>query len=104
MPVIKSAIKKMRRDKKRELENDFFRLKVRIAIKSARIKKSQVSIKEAVSLIDKAVKNNLLHKNKAARIKSSLSKIAKPVDRTVPKKTTPKTPTSKKSKVTTAKK
>lgn len=78
MPVIKSAIKKLRRDKKREKVNDDFREKLDKSIKDAKKKKTPSAVNTAVSLVDKAVKTHLLHKNRAARIKSSLSKLAHP--------------------------
>ncbi len=96
MPVIKSAIKKLRRDKKREKENDVFRKSFDSAIRLAKKQKSHNSINKAVSIIDRAVKRNIIHKNKAARIKSSLSKLAKPVSKA--QKTIAKTKTSKVSK------
>lgn len=73
MPVIKSAIKKLRQDRKREKENDKKRRLLDIAINSAR--KSPAKINEAFSVVDRAVKSKLIHKKKAARIKSSLSKL-----------------------------
>jgi small subunit ribosomal protein S20 len=78
MPVIKSAIKKLRRDRKREKINDAFRYKLDRAINEAKKKKSAASVSAAFSLIDKAVKNDVIHKNRAARIKTSLSKLARP--------------------------
>jgi small subunit ribosomal protein S20 len=78
MPVIKSAIKKLRRDKKREKINDAFRKKLEKSVKDANKKKTASSVTAAVSLIDRAVKNNIIHKNRAARLKSSLSKHARP--------------------------
>jgi len=76
MPVIKSAIKKLRKDRKREVRNDEFRKNLKDTIKHAKRKGTSKSVKDAFSIIDKASKKNLLHKNKAARIKSSLSKKA----------------------------
>lgn len=76
MPVIKSAIKKLRRDKKREKQNDDFRKNLQAIIRAAKKQKTPKKINEAFSAIDKAVKKNLIHKNRAARIKSSLSKPA----------------------------
>lgn len=77
VPVIKSAIKKLRKDIKREKNNDLFREKLSRALKSAKKLKSSKNVKEASSLVDRAVKKNLIHKNKAARIKSGLSKLAR---------------------------
>jgi small subunit ribosomal protein S20 len=79
MPVIKSAKKKLRQDIKREKINDILRKTLKTAIKEAQKGKTAEEVKKAVILTDKAVKKNLIHKNKAARIKSSLSKLAKPV-------------------------
>lgn len=74
MPVIKSAIKKLRQDKKSEKENDAFRKALDKAIKTAKKDNSPKSISSAFSLADKAAKKHLIHANKAARIKSSLVK------------------------------
>lgn len=90
MPVIKSAIKKLRQDKKRESQNNLLRQNLKNAIRSARKTKTAKSVTVAIQAIDKASKKNLLHTNTAGRIKSSLSKLAKP--------------TSIKSKTTTSKK
>ena len=75
MPVIKSAKKKLRQDKKRAKRNEKVLKSLKELIKKAHKKPSADSIKKAVSLADKAAKKHLLHKNKAARIKSSLSKV-----------------------------
>jgi small subunit ribosomal protein S20 len=101
MPVIKSAKKKLRQDIKREKINDLLRKTFKAAIKEAQKSKTAEKIRKAVVLVDKAVKKNLIHKNKAARIKSSLSKLAKPTakakvaTKTVTKPT-PKKKTTKK--------
>jgi len=100
MPVIKSAIKKLRHDQKREAQNDASRKIVKDFVKKAAKKKTPSDIKKAISLVDKAVKNNLMHKNKAARIKSKLTKGTKPG----PKKTTTKTAAPKPTQKTPIKK
>lgn len=89
MPVIKSAIKKLRRDKKQEKENNLFRASVEKAVKEATKNPTQKAASAAFSFVDKAVKKNLIHKNKAARIKSKISTL-------LPKKTTKPTTTEKK--------
>lgn len=75
MPVTKSAIKKLRQDRKRESTRALFDRKVKSALKKAQKEKSVIAINLSYSLIDKAVKNHILHSNKAARLKSSLSKL-----------------------------
>lgn len=77
MPVIKSAIKKLRQDKAREKQNALLSKKLKDAVRKAAREKSEKSIKKAVSLADRATKKNIIHKNKAARLKSSLAKLAK---------------------------
>lgn len=74
MPIIKSAIKKLRRDNKRRLENRIVRLNVKKSIKMAKTASSANAVSKAFSLIDKAVKKGLIKKNTAARKKSQLAK------------------------------
>lgn len=74
MPVIKSAIKKLRKDKVREKENDAFRTKLESVVRTAKKTKTDKAISAAFSLIDKAAKKRILHQNKAARMKASLVK------------------------------
>jgi small subunit ribosomal protein S20 len=83
VPVIKSAKKKLRQDIKREKTNNLLRSAFKNAVKDAEKGKSSEKVLKAVRLVDKAVKNKLIHKNKAARIKSRLSKLAKPVKKAV---------------------
>lgn len=75
MPVIKSAIKKLRQDRKKTVHNNGLRRKLKAAIMKARKDSSKDTLEEAFSVIDKSAKHNIIHKNKAAHIKSSLSKV-----------------------------
>lgn len=75
MPAIKSAKKKLRVDKKRESANKKIKALVNISIKKTQRKPTPKNIQEAFSIIDKEVKKNIIHKNKASRLKSRLSKI-----------------------------
>ena len=104
MPVIKSAIKKLRQEK----QNDQIRELLKSAIRAAKKAKTGKSVTTAISKVDKAAKLNIIHENKAARLKSSLSKLAKPVrskvaDKTIDSKPSKKAP-AKASKSTTPKK
>lgn len=74
MPVIKSAIKKLKQDKKHEKSNKKIEKKMGETIKKAGRSKSEKTVASAFSAIDKAVKANIIHKNKAARLKSRLVK------------------------------
>lgn len=74
MPIIKSAIKKMRQDKFRTARNRKRAGVLKTLIKKARTENSPASLKAVFSALDKAVKTNLIHRNKASRLKSRLSK------------------------------
>ncbi|HUD44924.1 MAG TPA: 30S ribosomal protein S20 [Patescibacteria group bacterium] len=75
MPVLKHAKKKMRQDRKRTLQNKQIRVSYRALLKKAKQKPTKETISQAFSSLDKAAKKNVIHKNKAARLKSSLSKL-----------------------------
>ncbi len=77
MPVIKSAKKKLRQDKKRTAKNRKVKDSLKGLVKKAKKTPTEKTIREAVKIVDKAAKNNIIHKNKAARIKSALSKLLK---------------------------
>ncbi len=70
MPNTSSATKALRQAVKRTKTNAAFKVKLKKALKAA----SKETMAQTTSLIDKAVKNNLMHKHKAARLKSQLSK------------------------------
>jgi small subunit ribosomal protein S20 len=76
MPIIKSAIKKVRKDKKRTAQNLNYLKSIKELFK--KIKKGSKDkmelIKAYYSKIDKAVKKKVIHKNKGARLKSKVSK------------------------------
>lgn len=80
MPIIKSAIKKVRKDKKRTKVNDLYVEAYKKTLKKIRLGGSDV--KKLISLfysqIDKAVKHHVIHKNKATRLKSRVgTKVSK---------------------------
>lgn len=75
MPVLKHAKKKMRQDKKRTLQNKQIKTVYRQLLKKAKTKPTKENLSNAFSALDKAAKKNIIHKNKAARLKSSLSKL-----------------------------
>lgn len=75
MPVIKSAKKKLKVDRKRESANKKAEANIDFVIKKAQAKPTSESIQKAFKAIDKGVKKDIFHKNKASRIKSRLSKL-----------------------------
>lgn len=78
MPVTKTAKRALRGSKNKARINKLLVKRLEVAV---RIAKRSKSLKEAVlasSLADRAAKRKIIHKNKAARIKSQLSKITAP--------------------------
>jgi small subunit ribosomal protein S20 len=75
MPILKNAKKKLRQDKKRTSLNN----KVRSTIDKAFVTLKKVlntdNVAKAYSVIDKAQKKNVLHKNTAARLKSKAQRL-----------------------------
>ena len=74
----KSAIKRIRSSETKKLKNKYQHKSTRTLIKKLEQEtKKAAAIKklpEAVSMIDKLSKNNIIHKNKAAQLKSKLTK------------------------------
>ena len=75
MPIIRSAIKKVRKDKTRTARNKKRALGLKSFIQKARTSKSPKDLQTAFSALDKAAKVKLIHPNKASRLKSRLSKL-----------------------------
>jgi len=75
MPHLKSAAKRLRQSRKRAEENKKIKERLKVLIKNA---KSQKDLPELYKAIDKASKRRIFHQNKAARMKSAISrKLAK---------------------------
>lgn len=77
MPIIKSAVKRMRQTNKRRERNVGIKKDIKAAVKAFVTAPSAETLSKAQSEIDKAVKKGLIKKNTAARRKSSLSVAAK---------------------------
>jgi len=75
MPVTKSAKRALRKDRKRTVINKLRKKITKEAIKAFKKTLSEKDFKKAVSLIDRLAKNKVIHKNKAARLKSRLAKL-----------------------------
>ena len=75
MPVTKTAKRALRGSKRKTQVNLDLIKKLEKAIRSAKKSKGLEKIKAAISLADRAAKKKTIHKNKAARIKSALTKL-----------------------------
>ncbi|CDD06158.1 MULTISPECIES: 30S ribosomal protein S20 [Prevotella] len=73
----KSSLKRIRQDKKKNLHNRYYAKTMRNAVRKLRAmtdKEEAVKMYPSVQkILDKLAKTNLIHKNKAANIKSSLA-------------------------------
>ncbi len=77
MPNIKSAKKRVLIANARNARNKAARSELRTAIKKARAESADAQTVKAASIkLDKAAGKGLIHKNKAARLKSRLAKKA----------------------------
>jgi small subunit ribosomal protein S20 len=75
MPVTKTAKRALKGSLKKGAINKLIIAKLEATVRSAQKSKSKEKILEAISLADQAAKKKVIHKNKAARIKSKLSKL-----------------------------
>lgn len=96
MPVTKSAKKKLRKDIKREKQNLKLEQSLEKLIKDTKKNPSLKKVQEASSAIDKAAKKNIIHKNKASRLKSSLTKLLIKGQKRSETKTTKRSPRKQK--------
>lgn len=73
-----SSKKRIRQDAKKRLQNRYYKKSTRTAIANLREmsdkKEAQALLPKIVSMIDRLAKNNNWHKNKAANVKSKLTR------------------------------
>lgn len=81
MPIIKSAKKALRQSKRRNEQNVAYKNKVHKTKKTIQkgiiakeADKTKTDLKAFYKIVDKAAKRNVIHKNKANRLKSRLAK------------------------------
>lgn len=99
MPILQNAKKALRVSKRKTVHNTRVRSIMKTMMDKIRKSPSGENLAAAYSAIDTAVKNNLVHKNRAARLKAQLAKLAKPVvseKKAAVKKTTKKAAPKKK--------
>jgi len=74
----KSALKRIRSNEAKRLRNKYQHKTTRNAVRNLRAltdkKEAEALLPNVVSMLDKLVKNNIIHKNKAGNIKSKLTK------------------------------
>ena len=74
----KSAIKRIRTNEKKRLRNKYYHKTTRNAVRKLRAtteaKEAAEMFPKVSSMLDKLAKRNIIHKNKAANLKSKLAK------------------------------
>jgi len=78
MPNHKSAEKRVRQNQAKKLHNKYYAKTTRNAVKRLRDltdkQEAENKLPEVTAMIDKLAKKSIIHKNKAANLKSSLSR------------------------------
>ena len=73
-----SSKKRIRQDEKKRVHNKYYHKSMRSALKKFRASEDKAELTEMVpslvGLIDRLAKKNIIHRNKAANLKSSVSK------------------------------
>lgn len=75
MPQTTGAIRKLRADKRKSAINVKIKSALREAVLVMRKKPSDKNLRSVFVFADRAVKKSVIHKNKASRLKSRLSKL-----------------------------
>ncbi len=75
MPITKGAIRKQRADKRKVIINLKVKSLYQVAVKKVRKQPTAKNLTEAFRRLDRAAKSHVIHKNKAARLKSRLTKL-----------------------------
>jgi len=75
----KSALKRIRSNRVKQLRNRYQHKTTRNAVRDLRAttdkKEAEVLLPKVASMLDKLAKNNVIHKNKAGNLKSKLTKL-----------------------------
>ncbi|MCF6278776.1 MAG: 30S ribosomal protein S20 [Lutibacter sp.] len=75
----KSALKRIRSNRVKQLRNKYQHKTTRNAVRDLRAttdkKEAEVLLPKVASMLDKLAKNNVIHKNKAGNLKSKLTKL-----------------------------
>lgn len=74
MPILRNAKKALKVSKRKALVNAPVRSRLKTAVDAAKKKAEAGTLSTAFSAIDKAVKRHIIHRKKAARMKSQLAK------------------------------
>ncbi len=74
MPITKSAKKALRQNVRKKAVNDMRKKAMKDAVKNVKKNMTPALLSIAFKQLDKAAKKNSIHKNRASRLKSRLSR------------------------------
>ncbi len=77
MPILKSAIKKLKQSIVKRDQNRDIKGGIKNLLDSFKKKPTPGGLSKLASALDKAVKTNVIHAHKSARLKSRMSKLLK---------------------------
>lgn len=75
MPIIKNAKKALRQTQKRTRANQSQKMLLQTKLRAFKKGRNQKSLASLYSLVDKLAKRGTIHRNKAAHLKSRLSRL-----------------------------
>lgn len=74
MPIIKSAKKKLKQDRKKSKLNARYAHTYKQIIKKVKKGDKKIALKSVYSIIDKVAQKNIIHAHKAKRLKSQIAR------------------------------
>jgi len=77
MPQTKSAKKALRQSRRRKAVNELVRQRMKKAVRSAQKNPDLKTLSEASRVLDRAATKGIIHKRKAAKVKSRLGRSLK---------------------------
>lgn len=75
MPILSSALKALRQTTRKTAMNRPVKSRAKSMVDAMKKAPNFANLSKAFSAVDRAVKRHIIHKNKAARVKSQLSKL-----------------------------
>lgn len=75
MPVHKSAKKRLKQNKRANIQNRSIKSEIKTFAKKVEASLDEKDLKKTISLLDEAARKRVIHRNKASRLKSRLTKL-----------------------------
>jgi len=75
LPVHKSAEKRLKQSKRANIRNRSIKSQIKTSVKKVEASSDEKDLKKVVSLLDKATRKKVIHKNVASRVKSRLTRL-----------------------------